>query len=58
MKRYKVAFSRPVLQRMLDGKTRGLLLRPLGMINATFYAVEHAGGAYGPRLYFNLEPGR
>jgi len=51
-----ITISRPVLQRLLDGKTRGLLLRPLGAINATFYAMEHAGGAYGPRLYFTLEP--
>ena len=53
-----ITISRPVLQRMLDGKTRGLLLRPLGAINATFYAMAHAGGAYGPRLYFTLEPER
>jgi hypothetical protein len=48
-----ITLSRPVLQRLLDGKTLGLILRPLGPIHATFYAPEHAGGKFSPRLYFN-----
>lgn len=47
-----VTLPRPVLQRLLDGTTKGLLIRPLGAINATFYASEHAAGL-GPKLHFN-----
>jgi len=39
--------SRPVLQRLLDGRTHGLALRSLGAIQASFFA--------GARLLFNLE---
>jgi hypothetical protein len=42
--------SRPVLQRLIDGKTLGLAIRPLGAINAAFYALEEERG---PRLLFN-----
>lgn len=45
---------RPVLQRLLDGRTRGLLIRPLGAMATSIYASEDASGA-GPRLHFNLE---
>jgi hypothetical protein len=44
----------PVLQRLLDGRTRGLALTPLGAINASFYAREEKGGAFAARLRFNL----
>lgn len=46
---------RPVMQRLLDGTTKGLLVRPLGVIAASFYASENAGGL-GPKLHFNLQP--
>jgi len=39
----------------------GLVLRPLGAINATFYALEQEGGAFSARLHFNtsdMEPKR
>lgn len=45
---------RPVMQRLLEGKTKGLLIRPLGSIDATVYASEDAGGR-GPKLHFNVE---
>jgi hypothetical protein len=45
--------SKPVLQRLLDGKTLGLALLPLGAIHAAFYAGENQGGKSGPRLLFN-----
>ena len=48
-----VTISRPVLQRLLDGTTRGLLLRPLGAIHASFYASEHADPAARPTLHFS-----
>jgi predicted transcriptional regulator len=44
--------SRPVLQRLIDGKTLGLAIRPLGAINVAFYALE---AGRGPRLLFNTK---
>jgi hypothetical protein len=46
--------SRPVLQRLLEGKTLGLAIKPLGPIDATFYASKAAGGRHAPTLHFNL----
>jgi hypothetical protein len=46
--------SNPVLQRMIDGKTLGLAIRPLGAVNASFYAVENRGGKLRPKLHFTL----
>lgn len=47
--------SRPVLQRLLDRKTRGLAIRPLGAIVASFYAQENAGGKFAACLLFSVE---
>ena len=47
-----VTISRPVLQRLLDGKTKGLVIRPLGALVTSFYASE--AGTNGPVLYFNV----
>lgn len=44
-----------VLQRLIEGKSRGLALTPLGSIEATFYAREAKGGAAAARLLFDLE---
>jgi hypothetical protein len=49
-----ITISKPVLQRLVDGKTLGLAIRPLGPINAVFYASEHDGGISAARLHFNL----
>ncbi len=49
-----ITISRPVLQRLLDGKTKGLLIRPLGAIDASFYASENQIGNNGPKLHFNI----
>ena len=43
--------SRPVLQRLVDGRTLGLAVTPLGPIDASFRSL----GAGAPRLLFNLE---
>ena len=45
-----VTLSRPVMQRLLDGSTKGLIIKPLGLINANFY--RDADGS--PKLYYNL----
>jgi hypothetical protein len=49
--------SRPVLQRMLDGRTLGLALKPLGAIKAAFHSLENDRGQHAARLLFDLEPG-
>jgi len=49
-----VTISRPVLQRLLDGRTNGIALKPLGAINASFYASEHEHGRLAARLLFNV----
>jgi hypothetical protein len=45
----------PVLQRLVDGKTLGIALTPLGAIDASFYAREDGNGGAGARLRFNLK---
>lgn len=50
-----LTISRPVLQRMVDGRTRGIALEPLGSISASFYASGEAGDGRGPRLRFDVE---
>ncbi len=47
--------SRPVMQRLLNGTTKGLVLRPLGAISASFLATEQ-GTDSGPRLHFSTAP--
>ena len=46
--------SKPALQRLIDGKTLGIALRPLGAINASFCSRKAEGGKFAPRLLFNL----
>lgn len=46
--------SKPVLQRLIDGKTLGIAIKPLGSINASIYSMEQDGGASAARLLFNL----
>jgi hypothetical protein len=50
-----LTISRPVLQRLIDGRTLGIAITPLGAISASFYAMEEEGGQHAPRLLFNLE---
>jgi hypothetical protein len=47
--------SRPVLQRIVDGRTLGIAIKPLGSLSASFYALEHEGGRLAGRLLFNLK---
>jgi hypothetical protein len=49
-----ITISRPVLQRLLDGKTKGLLIRPLGALDASFYDSENRIAKNGPKLHFNI----
>jgi hypothetical protein len=50
-----ITISNPVLQRMVDGRTLGLAIQPLGAVNASFYAMENQGGKFSPALRFNLQ---
>jgi hypothetical protein len=46
---------RPVLQRLVDGRTKGLALMPLGSIMASFYGLEDSGGQHAARLLFDVK---
>lgn len=47
-----VTIPRPVMQRILDGTTRGLLLKPLGALEASFYDSENGDGSQAATLHF------
>jgi hypothetical protein len=49
-----ITIPRPVLQRLLDGKTKGIAVIALGSINASFLPRTERG--QGPLLRFNVEP--
>lgn len=53
----KVLFTipQPVMQRLIEGKTHGLAIKPLGAVNATFYSKDDKSSGLGARLYFELE---
>jgi hypothetical protein len=48
-----ITISRPVMQRLLSGETKGLLIRPLGALTASFYAAEKQNIGRAPKLHFN-----
>ena len=50
----RITITRAVLQRLLDGRTKGFLLRSLGPFEATFLA---GSSGTAPRLHFDLQPG-
>jgi hypothetical protein len=49
-----LTISKPVLQRLIDGKTLGIALKPLGSISAALYSLEEANGQHAARLLFNV----
>jgi hypothetical protein len=49
-----LTISQPVIQRMIDNKTPGIVIRPLGAVNATFYSHE-SDARFAPRLYIDAE---
>jgi hypothetical protein len=49
-----IPISNPVLQRMIDGKTLGLAIIPLGAISASLYAMENHHGKLGAFLHMNF----
>jgi hypothetical protein len=46
---------RVVLQRLIDGRTRGIAIKALGAIGASFYSMENEKGKHSARLLFNLQ---
>jgi hypothetical protein len=50
-----ITISNPVLQRLVDGKTLGIAIRPLGAVNASFYAMEYQSGKFCAKLHFNVD---
>jgi hypothetical protein len=50
-----LTLPRPVMQRLIDGRTHGLAIRPLGAIVATVFASEDSQGR-GPTLHFSTKP--
>lgn len=44
-----------VLQRLIDGKTLGIAVTPLGSLEASFYSREERGGSLAARLLFNIK---
>jgi hypothetical protein len=49
-----LTISKPVLQRMIDGRTLGIAVKALGALHAAFYALEDGGGRNAARLLFNV----
>lgn len=49
-----IPINRAVLQRMMNRRTKGLAIRPLGAIAASFYAMENGDNSVGPRLHFTV----
>jgi len=48
-----LTLPRPVMQRLIDGRTKGLVIRPLGAMAAAIYASE--SGDAGPTLHFTTK---
>ena len=45
--------SAPALKRLLEGKSLGIAIRPLGALDASFFSRKDEGGGNPPRLLFN-----
>ncbi len=50
-----ITISNPVLQRLIDGKTLGLAIKPLGSVNASFYSVANEDENVTAKLDLNLD---
>lgn len=50
-----IHIPRPVIQRLLEGRTKGIALYPLGAASASFYPGEDRSDPVRPRLHFNLD---
>lgn len=50
----RLHIPRPVVQRMIDGKTSGIAIYPLGALHASFSLRTSDDNTGQPKLYFNL----
>lgn len=50
-----ITISNPVLQRLIEGKTLGLAIEPLGAVIASFYSVDNSDENIGAKLHLNVE---
>lgn len=50
-----ISISKPVLQRLADGVTQGLVIAPLGAIDFSLLTRENANGKYSAILCFNAQ---
>lgn len=50
----RLHIPRPVIQRILDGRTSGIAIYPLGAMHASFKSGTNRNGTDSPTLYFNL----
>jgi len=50
-----ITLSEPVLQRIVDGKTKGLAILPQGAISASFYSRENGISGRTTKLHFNTK---
>jgi len=46
--------TQPVLQRLIDGKTLGLAVRPLGVVVASFYSRDNKDPEWWPKLHIEF----
>jgi len=51
----RIHIPRPVIQRMIDGQTKGIAMFPLGALHASFYFEKDGGNNFRPKLYMNLD---
>lgn len=51
----RVTISQPVLQRLIDGTTKGLAILPLGLISATLMDSKPENGRFAATLRLNVE---
>lgn len=53
-----ITISNPVLQRLIDGKTLGLAIKPLGSVIASFYSIENSDEKIDAKLHLNVDLSR
>jgi hypothetical protein len=49
-----IHIPRPVIQRLLNGRTKGIAIYPLGTLHASFYPGNNLNDPLRPKLYFNI----
>lgn len=52
-----ITVPNPVLQRMIDGRTPGIAIKPLGAVNVSFYRSRSPDEKPGALLHLNFAPG-